>query len=129
MLKRDEARLLGKIAFLGMWQGRFVESEAIFNAIRMAEPERIGPLLGLGMLRIHQGDYQKAVDILEKEALAMDPDDAHALAWLGLALFCAGRKEEAELRLRKVLAGNASESSEARELACSLLKEMGAETS
>jgi Flp pilus assembly protein TadD len=128
VLKREEARLLGKIAFLGLWQGRFVESEAIFNAIRMAEPKRIGPLLGLGMLRIHQGDYKRAVDILEKEALAMDPDDAHALAWLGLALFRAGRKDEAELRLRKVLAGGASASSEVGELASSLLKEMGAAT-
>jgi cytochrome c-type biogenesis protein CcmH/NrfG len=125
LISRDEAGLLGKIAFLGLWQGRFVESQAIFNAVREAHPDRIGPVLGLGMLHIHKGEFARAAAILEKEALALDPDDAHALAWLGLALFRAGRKEDAVSPLKRVLASGSGEE-DAKKLAASLLQEMGA---
>ena len=53
----ETSRLLGKIAFLGLWEGRFVESESIFTALRAAFPERIGPALGLGILHAHKGEY------------------------------------------------------------------------
>ncbi|MDR2161737.1 MAG: tetratricopeptide repeat protein [Desulfovibrio sp.] len=124
LITREESRFLGKVAFLGLWQGRFLESESIFNALRAANPENIGPVLGLGMLHIHKGDYGKAAEILEKEALRLNPEDAHAQAWLGLALFRAGRKAEAAARLKKVLEDGNGEDSKA--LAKSLLDEIGA---
>jgi Flp pilus assembly protein TadD len=123
LITQEESRLLGKVAFLGLWQGRFVESESIFNALRAANPDRIGPVLGLGMLHIHKGEYKRAVEILEKEALPLNPNDAHARVWLGLALFRAERRDEAAAWLKKALADDIE--ADAETLAKSLLAEMG----
>ena len=122
-IQPETSRLLGKIAFLGLWEGRFVESESIFTALRGASPERIGPALGLGILHAHKGEYGKAVEILEKQALALDPADEHARVWLGLALLRDGQKQRAEDLLRPLRETGAIP--DVRELADGLLKEIG----
>jgi uncharacterized protein HemY len=121
-IRPETARLLGKIAFLGLWEGRFAESEAIFTALRGASPERIGPPLGLGILHVHKGEYGKAVDMLEKHALALDGDDEHARVWLGLALLRDGQKDRAGEFLRPLAEKSAIP--DVRELAEGLLKEI-----
>ena len=125
-IAHDDARLLGKIAFMGLWQGRFVESESIFAALRAAQPDRIGPALGLGMVHAHKGAYAKAAEILETQALAMDPKDDHARAWLGLVLYRDGKNEQARRYLDAVLADASAE--DAKKLARSILDEMAAAT-
>ncbi len=124
LIAREEARLLGKIAFMGLWQGRFAESESIFAALHAAEPTHIGPLLGLGMMHAHKGDYAKATEILEKQALGIDPKDDHARAWLGLVLYRDGKNEAAKKHLDAVLADGLAE--DAKELARGILDEMTA---
>ena len=124
LINREDARLLGKIGFMGLWQGRFAESESIFAALKDAEPDRIGPLLGLGMAAAHRGDFARAADIFEKEALAVDPNDEHAKAWLGLALFRKGESGKAR-EILEPLAGSAK-AEDAKALAKSLLEEIAA---
>ena len=124
LISREEARLLGKIAFLGLWQGRFAESASIFTALRDAEPDRIGPVLGLGMVHAHKGEYTKAIEVFEKKALALDPDDEHAKAWLGLALFRDGQKERAGEILRPL--AETAKAADAKTLAANILEEMQA---
>ena len=125
LIAREDARLLGKIAFMGLWQGRFAESESIFEALRAANPDRIGPLLGLGMLQAHKGEYAKAANIFETQALALEPKDDHARAWLGLVLYRDGKAEEAKKHLNAVLTeGNAED---AKALAKGILNEMAAQ--
>ena len=125
-IANEDARLLGKIAFMGLWQGRFNESESIFAALRAAQPKRIGPVLGLGMVHAHKGEYAKAAEVLEKQALAMDPKDDHARAWLGLVLYRDGKNAQARPYLEAVLADGSAE--DAKELARGILGEMTAAT-
>ncbi|MDR2892615.1 MAG: tetratricopeptide repeat protein [Deltaproteobacteria bacterium] len=122
LISQDDARLLGKVAFMGLWQGRFVESETIFTALKDAAPERIGPLLGLGMVRAHKGEYAAAIKILEEQALALAPEDEHAKAWLGLALFRDGQTKRAK-EILEPLAGVAA-GADVKTLAAGLLEEM-----
>ena len=124
LIPRDDARLLGKIAFMGLWQGRYGESEAIFDALRAAQPDRIGPVLGLSMLHAHKGEYAKAAEMLESKALAMDPKDDHARAWLGLVLYRDGKADQAKKYLDAVLVDGKAE--DAKELARGILKELAA---
>lgn len=124
LISREDARLLGKVAFLGLWQGRFAESESIFTALRDAEPDRIGPMLGLGMVHAHKGEYAKAIEIFENQALALDPDDEHAKAWLGLALYRDGQTERAAGILQTV--AQTAKAEDARELAAGILEELRA---
>lgn len=122
LITREEARLLGKISFMGLWQGRFEESESIFSALQSAEPDRIGPVLGLGMAAVHRGDYAKAITIFENDALSVDPEDEHAKAWLGLALFRAGQAARAKTLLEPLAQGAAAE--DVKTLAKGVLEEM-----
>ena len=124
LISREDARLLGKVAFLGLWQGRFAESESIFTSLKLAEPDRIGPLLGLGMTYAHRGDYAKAIDVFEKEALALDPEDEHAKAWLGLALFRVEQTERARNILEPLVKDGKVE--DAKALAKTILEELAA---
>lgn len=124
LISREDARLLGKIGFLGLWQGRFVESESIFTALKDAEPGRIGPVLGLGMAAVHRGDYARAATIFERDALAVDPEDEHAKAWLGLALFRSGDAARARGILEPLAEG--AKAADAKTLAGELLREMAA---
>ena len=126
LISREDARLLGKIGFMGLWQGRFAESEEIFTALKDAEPGRIGPVLGLGMSFAHRGEYAKAIDIFEKDALALDPEDEHAKAWLGLALFRSGQEARAREILEPLAKG--ARADDAKSLAKGLLEEMAAAT-
>lgn len=103
MLNRETARLLGKIGMMGLWQGRFVESETIFNALAEAEPGRIGPVLGQGMACMHKGDFSEAVRIFQEKALSIDPKDEDAQAWLGAALYRNGQTGEARTVLEALL--------------------------
>jgi tetratricopeptide (TPR) repeat protein len=124
LIEHEDARLLGKIAFMGLWQGRFTESASIFEALHGAQPDRIGPVLGLGMVHAHKGEYARAAEIFEKQSLAMDPRDDHALAWLGLALYRDGKSGEAQKRLEAVLRNGTAE--DAKALARGILDEMAA---
>lgn len=62
------------------------------NLLRYKEhaPARIG----LALTYLVVGDFDKAADILKDEVLASHPDDAEALALLGLAESFAGRSGE-----------------------------------
>lgn len=122
LLERETARLLGKIAFLGLWQGRFKESEAIFRALEQMDMSRIGPLLGQGMALAHQGRYDEAATMLRSRALALDPEDDHARAWYGLVLHKGGHDDQARPELERVAASGKAEDAVA--LAKGILEEM-----
>lgn len=124
LITREDARLLGKIGFMGLWQGRFAESESIFSALKDADPKRIGPLLGLGMAAAHRGEYARAIDIFQNQALVLDPDDEHAKAWLGLALFRDGNAQKAREILEPVAQNGKAE--DAKALAKGVLEELAA---
>lgn len=124
LLARDMARLLGNIAFLGMWKGHFTESEAIFTALQADSPLRVGAPLGLALSRIHQGKFTEAIRLLQEKVLPLDPQDAHTRCWLGLALFMGGQLRQA----REVLEAVAAEqgSPDAAALSASVLADMNA---
>jgi Putative Zn-dependent protease, contains TPR repeats len=104
LLDRDTARLLGKIAFLGLWQGRFKESDAIFKALEANDPSRIGPLLGQGMVLAHQGKHGEASAFFKERALALDPEDEHARVWYALSLLKGGKEADATPLLKELAA-------------------------
>lgn len=122
LLQRDTAKLLGSIAFLAMWEGRFAESEAIFHALREDAPDRVGPPMGLALSLMHQGRFGAAVTRLEADVLPLSPQDPHARCWYGLALYM----DKQYTRSRDVLKQVADEKTvpDAADLARSLLLEM-----
>ena len=100
-LKPDEARLLLDVAMMATGRNRFVSAAKILAALGRFRPGN--PSLGAAnaMLFISMGDFQGAVDYLDREALPQSPDAAMLKAFKGMALLRMGRNEEARAPLEE----------------------------
>ena len=100
-LKPDEARLLLDVAMMATGRNRFVSAAKILAALGCFRPGN--PSLGAAnaMLFISMGDFQGAVDYLDREALRQNPDAAMLKAFKGMALLRMGRTEEARAPLEE----------------------------
>ncbi|MCG8530932.1 MAG: hypothetical protein MI749_09735 [Desulfovibrionales bacterium] len=124
MIIDDKYRqLLGKAGFLAANSGQLEKGEVIFNGLAETAPDKVGPILGQALILMFKGEIESAVTKLRNEALALDPEDQHARAYLGMALQMGGAEGEAKKVLDEVVA-NAQEES-ARKLATELLAQQG----
>jgi hypothetical protein len=84
-----------------------------------------GALVGLGAVRLYEGDFRRALDLFAAGRLA-NPRDAGALLGVGLAHLGAGRSRAAGRVLFRVLASGASEPIQKRALAALALARLPA---
>jgi tetratricopeptide (TPR) repeat protein len=111
-------RLLMRAGYLAAWKGFHREAVAIFNGVAAVRPESEVPVIGGGVVAMLTGNYDVAVEVLEK-ALDINPDSALARAHLGGALRLRNDEEEGMKLLREVAAQSADP--DAKALATNLL--------
>jgi Flp pilus assembly protein TadD len=100
-LKPDEARLLLDVAMMATGRNRFVSAAKILAALGRFRPGNPSLAAANAVLLISMGDFQGAVDYLDREALPQSPDAAMLKAFKGMALLRMGRKEEARAPLEE----------------------------
>ena len=111
MIIDDKYRqLLGKAGFLAVNSGQLDKGEVIFNGLAETAPDKVGPVLGQALILMFKGEIEAAVAKLRNEALAIDPDDQHVQAYLGMALQMGGAEEEAKKVLDRVIVSAQDES-------------------
>ncbi|MEJ1160509.1 tetratricopeptide repeat protein [Prosthecomicrobium sp. N25] len=98
-LEPDDVRALADLGFLALSRGLGVEAEAIFEALRAVRPGEEAPLIGLGLVRLAAGEFDRAV----AQFRAAPKTDA-ALTFLGIALLRQGALAEARRVLETVAA-------------------------
>ena len=99
----DAAHLLTEVGFLAAATGDMANAEPIFKALRLFRPDRAYPRIGLAVALMNAGKAEAAVRALEREAEAMDEEEAGLLdVWRGVALQVAGRRAESVKLLRRV---------------------------
>lgn len=116
---REMQRRLLEVGFLAAGMGRVDDAEAIFGCLRELRPDSEFPVIGLALAYLNTGRFDDAIHRLQREALAIQPESFTALAYLGLALQLAGRREESASVLQRV--ARDSTDPEAKSLAEALL--------
>ena len=95
----EEARLLLDVAMLATGRNRFGSAAKILAALERFRPGNPSLAAANAMLFISMGDFQGAVDYLDREALRHNPDAAMLKAFKGMALIRMGRAVEARIPL------------------------------
>ncbi|MFI3271126.1 MAG: hypothetical protein R3Y11_03340 [Pseudomonadota bacterium] len=118
LISQDERRLLGKIAFAGMWHGAFSQGEQIFTSLAAQEHKSIGVFLGLAQASMHKGDFDSAKTHIAAAA-ALDPQDEHVLIWQAMHSLAIGDTTDGRTALQDLQ--DKAAHADVSELATSLL--------
>lgn len=120
MLTDSQIVRLLDIANAGCHKGMVMEARTIYEGILAVRPGHAPALIGRALSHIVIGEYGQAETILRSEVLSENPDDAEGRVMLGLCLFLADKKDEAE----EILQPLAEEEHSSAELAKSLLEQI-----
>ena len=97
----DEARLLLNIAMMATGSNRFASAAKILAALGGFRPGNPSLAAANAMLVMSIGDFQGAVDYIDREALPQNPDAAMLKAFKGMSLLRMGRVAEARVPLEE----------------------------
>lgn len=117
----ENLRLLADIGFMATSNGMSTQAQSIFQAIAHVRPSSILSYIGLALNHLNLNQFQDALDVLEKEALKIEPNNPTVQAFIGMSLMLMGRNSESETFLLPLLD---SEDALAANLARNLLQEL-----
>lgn len=118
-LKPEEARLLLDAAMMATGGNRFSSAAKILAALERFRPGNPSLASAKAVMLISMGDFQGAVDYLDRDALPQNPDAAMLKAFKGMALLRMERIAEARVPLEE--AANQSADPAAAQLAKDML--------
>ena len=118
MVSTEMLRKLADIGFMATGGGLFRQAEIIFQAVKLNRENNILPYMGLALNLMNMNKCEEALNILEKKALVLEPDNDTLHAFVGMALMLLGRSRESEKCLNRVV----EESDD--DLACNLAKNL-----
>lgn len=94
MLTAKEVTRLLDIANAGVNKGQIALARKVYEGILAGRPDHAPTLISLALSHVAVSEYDRAEEILRR-ILDVNPEDADALAYLGLAAKLAGRDSEA----------------------------------
>ena len=121
MVSAETLRLLADIGFMATSGGFSPQAANLFKAVELARPDSVLPHIGFALNHMNMNRHQEALEILEKKALKLEPDNATVKAFIGMALMMLGRNSESERTLNQI---TASDDVLAATLATNLLTEL-----
>lgn len=120
MLSDAQISRLLDVANAACHTGNVADARTIYAGVLALRPGLVPALIGKAMSHVVVDDYAEVERILKEEVLAVAPDDADALAVLGLCYTLAGRNDEAEAVLLPLAEGEGASA----ELAAGLLEKL-----
>ena len=91
----EEARLLLNVALMATGSNRFGSAAKILAALELFRPGNPSLAAAKAVLLVSMGEFRRAVDYLDGEALPRNPDAAMLKVFKGMALMRMGRTDEA----------------------------------
>ena len=122
MISAEILRKLADIGFMATSGGFFRQAESIFKAIELNKKNNVLPYMGMALNLMNMEKGQEALDILEKKALKIEPDNHVLQAFKAMALMLLGRNSESETCLNGIVAKSTDDL--AQNLAKNLLSEL-----
>ena len=95
-LRPDEARLLLNVALMATGKNFFKSATKILAALEAFRPGEESVATAKVVLMISLGEFEMAVDYIDREALVKWPESAMLRAFRGMALIRMGHRESAE---------------------------------
>jgi predicted Zn-dependent protease len=92
----EDVRLLGEIGYAAANRGLHRDAERVLAAIEALRPSSAVAGIGRALMALSRGRFDDAVQLVERQALAAEPDSIEAYEVLALALGLAGRATERE---------------------------------
>ena len=120
-MNTETIKLVADVAFMATSAGMSKVSNNIFSAIETIRPNSVLPIIGQSLNYMNSGFPEKALNLLDKKALKVEPDSDTAKVFKGMALMMLGRNKEAEQQLVTV---TKSQDDMAKRLASELLLEL-----
>lgn len=121
MVSAETLRLLADIGFMATSGGFSPQAASLFNAVGQARPQSVLPHIGNALNSMNMNRHQEALEILEKKALKLEPENPTVKAFMGMALMMLGRNSESERCLTALIN---SDDALAANLASNLLNEL-----
>lgn len=121
MVSAETLRLLADIGFMATSGGFSSQAASLFNAVGQARPQSVLPHIGNALNSMNMNRHQEALEILEKKALKLEPENPTVKAFMGMALMMLGRNSESERCLTALIS---SDDALAANLASNLLNEL-----
>lgn len=121
MVSAETLRLLADIGFMATSGGFSPQAASLFNAVGQARPQSVLPHIGNALNSMNMNRHQEALEILEKKALKLEPENPTVKAFMGMALMMLGRNSESERCLTALIS---SDDALAANLASNLLNEL-----
>lgn len=99
-------KLLGMIGFIAADANLVKEAETIFSTLCNKRKQNEYPLMGLAYVKLMAGQPDQALHLLRDQALALNPDNELAKAFLAIAYTALKEKEEACALTHEIIANN-----------------------
>ena len=97
-----------EVGFLAAGYGFHKQAETIFRGLQGARPDSESPLIGLAFTYLSSNRPQQAAEVLEQQALKLNPDSDLAKVYLGWAHKNTGAASRAEALLREVVSSDSN---------------------
>lgn len=117
--------LLGKLAQAGSlasFHGLAREAETIVDGIHALRSDNADVLLSVAINKLNMAQLDDAIHILQDQVLKVEPENATAKCFLGLALKQIGYTYQSDKILHEVIASTTDENDSDRALAQAFLK-------
>jgi len=103
MVDAEILRKLADIGFMATGGGLFRQAEAIFHAIELNRKDNVLPHMGMALNLMNMELAEDALNVLEKKALKMEPENQVLQAFKAMALMQLGRNNESETCLHQIV--------------------------
>ena len=120
MLTTDQITRLLDIGLCACHSGAVYEGRTIFDGILKFRPGNVAAFTGKALSHIVVDEFQAAEEILQKQVLTKNPEDAEAKAMLGLCFLLSGRLDESRAILGTIAAQKNASGQLARDLLAGL---------
>ena len=102
MLTQQQISRLVDIGNAACQSGAVFEARQIFDGLLALNPEHRPAIIGMALSHIVVDDFAVAENLLTDLVLAKDPDNAEALALLGLAWLLGGKLDAGRTALTRI---------------------------
>jgi predicted Zn-dependent protease len=86
LVQGDILRLLGEIGLAGVGIGYYAAADRVFDTLALVRPQSELPWIGKALIHLSNERFTEARKVLEKEALARQPQNALVKSLIGHAL-------------------------------------------